>query len=128
MGIIGTNDDGSLSSNIAYFKDYVESGRILARGNLFIYTLPSSPLSEAAIHFGCQGPIVYMGFQDQKVSSLLSYAAKILRNEKVSKVLAVKADEKDAVCFFLQQRETELNPPLRPPYKGVRRGGLFHSK
>jgi hypothetical protein len=102
VGIVGTNDDGSLLSNIAYFKDYVESGRILARGNLFIYTLPSSPLSEAAIHFGCQGPIVYMSFQDRKISSLLSYAAKILRSEKISKVLAVKADEKDAVCFFLQ--------------------------
>jgi len=51
IGIVGTSAEGSLRSDIEYFRDYLESGRTLSRGNLFIYTLPSSPLGEAAIHF-----------------------------------------------------------------------------
>ncbi|MEW5804641.1 MAG: hypothetical protein AB1847_21320 [bacterium] len=112
IGLLGTNEAGALSSNIAYFKDYVESGRTLARGNLFIYTLPSSPLAEAAIHFGCQGPVIYMGFQHRAIPSLLSYAKGMLLGEKVQKVLAVKADEEEALCFFLQEGGAE------PPGKG----------
>lgn len=62
MGLIGTNRAGSLEANRLYFSDYLQAGRVLARGNLFVYTLPSSPLAEAAIHFGFQGPMLYMGF------------------------------------------------------------------
>ena len=57
IGLIGASSRGSLAANQAFFKDYAESGRILARGNLFVYTLPSAPLGEAAIHFGFQGPL-----------------------------------------------------------------------
>ena len=60
IGILGTNPDGALASNLAYFQDYAEHGRKLGRGNLFIYTLPTSPLAEAAIHFGLQGPLLYL--------------------------------------------------------------------
>ena len=62
MGLIGTNTLGSLFTNMAYFKDYVENGRSLSRGNLFMYTLPTSPLAEAAINCGCQGPLLYIRF------------------------------------------------------------------
>ena len=44
IGIAGTSREGSLVSDLNYFNDYVENGRTLSRGNLFIYTLPSSPL------------------------------------------------------------------------------------
>jgi len=101
MGIIGMNTCGSLASNICYFKDYIETGRTLARGNLFIYTLPSSPLAEAAIHFGCQGPLLYMSFPHKQISSLLSHAERIMLNGETTRILAVKAEEQDAVCFLL---------------------------
>lgn len=107
LGIVGTNDRGSLESNTCYFRDYVESGRTLARGNLFIYTLPSSPLAEAAIYFGCQGPVLYLGFQQGKISSLLSCAEGMLRSEGVSGMLAVKADEEEAICFLMQPKEAD---------------------
>lgn len=59
IGLLGTNQEGAVSANAAYFKDYVDCGRTLGRGNLFIYTLPSSPLAEVSIHFGLQGPLLY---------------------------------------------------------------------
>jgi len=105
IGIFGANDSGCLESNIDYFKDYIESGRILARGNLFIYTLPSIPLAEAAIHFGLSGPLVHISFNDGKISSLLSFAGKNILEGDTPSILAVKAEEIDAVCFVLQTED-----------------------
>ena len=62
IGLMGASEAGCLASNRAYFQDYLGGGRTLARANLFVYTLPSSPLAESAIHFGLMGPMVYMGF------------------------------------------------------------------
>ena len=56
IGILGTNSDGCLQSNLDYFTDFVANGRTLGRANYFVYTLPSTPMAEAAIHFKCQGP------------------------------------------------------------------------
>ncbi len=66
IGIVGTNAEGSLRSDIEYFRDYLEGGRTLSRGNLFIYTLPSSPIGEAAIHFGFLGPVRVCGRRGQR--------------------------------------------------------------
>jgi len=110
IAIIGTNTDGCLKSNLNYFKDYVQTGRKLARGNLFIYTLPSSFLAEASIHFGFQGPLLYVGFpQKQKQirandrSPLLQYAEGIISRKEASTVLAMKVDENKAVCFVIKR-------------------------
>jgi len=109
IGIISTNTDGCLKSNMNYFKDYVQTGRKLARGNLFIYTLPSSPLAEAAIHFGFQGPLLYIMFPQKQVPSLLQYAECILSRREASTVLAMKVDEEKAVCFVLKrEKDTSL--------------------
>ena len=62
VGILGTSVDGSTDTNLAYFKDYLKAGRTMSRGNLFIYTLASSPLAEAAIHFGLSGPTLFLGY------------------------------------------------------------------
>ena len=107
IGIIGTNTGGCLESNLNYFRDYVQTGRKLARGNLFIYTLPSSPLAEASIHFGFQGPLLYIMFPQKQVGArravpLLQYAEGIISRKEASTVLAVKVDEKKAVCFVMR--------------------------
>jgi len=59
IGLVGTNQEGAVAANVAYFKDFVDCGRTMGRGNLFIYTLPSSPLAEVSIHFGLRGPLLY---------------------------------------------------------------------
>ena len=74
IGIIGTNTEGSLQADLAYFRDYVESGRKLSRGSLFIYTLPSSPVGEAAIHFGFLGPLLYAWGLDNSLVAVLDIA------------------------------------------------------
>ena len=104
-GILGTNDNGCLESNLTYFKDYVSCGRTIARGNLFIYTLPSTPMAEAAIYFGCQGPLLYVKFQVNQIPSMLRFAGKMILREETSKMIAVEASEEKAVCFVLGKQD-----------------------
>jgi 3-oxoacyl-(acyl-carrier-protein) synthase len=88
MGLIGTNADGPLQSDIDYFRDYIEGGRKLSRGNLFLYTLPSSPLGEAAIHFGLQGPVLYMSSGHASLPAVLRTASEMLMLGETQSVLA----------------------------------------
>jgi 3-oxoacyl-[acyl-carrier-protein] synthase II len=101
MGLIGSNAEGSLEANRAYFSDYLQAGRVMGRGNLFIYTLPSSPLAEAAIHFGFQGPMLYMSFPDGGLGAFLEAGASLIIDGAAEGVLAVMADEREAVAFVL---------------------------
>jgi hypothetical protein len=104
-GILGTNNDGCLESNLSYFKDYLSCGRTIARGNLFIYTLPSTPMAEAAIYFGFQGPLLYIKFQHNKIASMLRFAGKMILRGETSKMIAVEANEEKAVCFVLSNKD-----------------------
>jgi len=105
IGIIGTNETGCFQSNLRYFRDYIRSGRTLGRGILFVYTLPSIPLAEAAIQFGFQGPLLYIDAPDERMPTLISTAsAMILRNE-TSAVLALNVDEEEAVCYFFGRED-----------------------
>jgi len=101
-GIIGTGTAGCLQSNLAYFKDYVDNGRSLGRGNLFIYTLPSTPLAEVAIHFGCRGPLLYIKSGQSRMLSLIEYAGDMISRNEASSMLAISADEHRVICILLE--------------------------
>jgi 3-oxoacyl-[acyl-carrier-protein] synthase II len=108
MGLIGTNKAGSLEANHLYFGDYLQAGRVLARGNMFVYTLPSSPLAEAAIHFGFQGPMLYMGFPGGGLGEFLEAGARLVADGAAG-ALAVVSDEQEAMAFVLGQAGTTRN-------------------
>ena len=105
FGVLMTGPDGCLAANERYFRDYVESGRKLARGNLFIYTLPTSPAAEAAIHFGLGGPTLYLR------SSLSGIAAAVAATERMARyggtcaMLLVTATEEAALAIVVDTRE-----------------------
>jgi 3-oxoacyl-[acyl-carrier-protein] synthase II len=60
IGIIGTGFEGWLSANENYFRDYIAQGRSMGRASLFIYTLPTSALSETAIALSMRGPTLHV--------------------------------------------------------------------
>ncbi len=60
IAIIGIGTDGSRIENLAYFKDYTDFGRTGGRGQLFVGTLPTTPLCEAAIALSLHGPAFYL--------------------------------------------------------------------
>ena len=101
IGILGMSPDGAFASNLAYFKDYVEAGRKLGRGNLFIYTLPSSPLAEAAIHFGLQGPLLYIKSAEKPKERLLAQAQLMIQNKEAQEMLAVDFSSTEVICHFI---------------------------
>ncbi len=88
IGIVGTNCEGSLRSDIEYFRDYLAGGRTLSRGNLFIYTLPSSPLGEAAIHFGLLGPVAYVASENHALTAVLDTAEEMILADEAPAMLA----------------------------------------
>ncbi len=104
IGIVGTNREGSLRTDIEYFQDYIRAGRTLSRANLFIYTLPSSPLGEAAIHFGLQGPVLYAGSGGGDLGPLLETACEMINHNEAEFMLFGTATEESAVYFVLGRR------------------------
>lgn len=103
MGLIATNAEGPINSDIDYFRDYIESGRKLSRGNLFLYTLPSSPLGEAAIHFGLQGPVFYMSSGNASLPEVLRTASEMLMLGETQSVLAGMNTEDEAAYMVLMK-------------------------
>lgn len=102
IGILATNQNGSLDAQLVYFRDYIDSGRTLGRGNLFIYTLPSSPLAEAAIHFGLSGPFLYMNFLDSsKDTRLIEYAQEMISSGQAKRMLVLKSTDQETTCSVI---------------------------
>lgn len=106
IGIIGTNSQGAIEANREYFKDYVVNGRKSSRANLFIYTLATSHLAEAAIHFKLQGPLFYESSFDISFSRLLQDAKGILRGSDMQNILVVENDQEKSACFVLSVDES----------------------
>jgi hypothetical protein len=99
IGVLFSGRNGSFDAQSAYFKDYVDNGRLLGRGNLFIYTLPSSPMAEASIHFGLKGPLLYMDFSgSQKDIKLIEYAKRMIAAGQAKMVLVLQSNNRDTIC------------------------------
>jgi len=111
IGIVGTNAEGSLQSDIEYFRDYLAGGRTLSRGNLFIYTLPSSPLGEAAIHFGLLGPVLYVAKERHALTAVLDTAEEMLLASDAPAMLAGAAEADEAI-FFVLARDPGWDRPV----------------
>jgi hypothetical protein len=101
IGIVGTSREGSLRTDVEYFKDYIRSGRTLSRANLFIYTLPSSPLGEAAIHFGFLGPLLYAASGSGTLQPILDLASGMIDSNEAGSMLVGTAGEVEAAYFVL---------------------------
>ena len=101
IGLIGTSREGSLRTDLDYFRDYIKGGRTLSRGNLFIYTLPSSPLGEAAIHFGLLGPLFYVADHGHSLAPLLDLAAEMIENREASFMIAGTAGEEESLFLVM---------------------------
>ncbi len=73
----------------------------MARANLFIYTLPSSPLAEAAVHFGLQGPLLYLRNQNRSMESLLSAARRMIDEGQAEMMLVYELTAEIDRCFVV---------------------------
>ena len=58
--LIGLNGNGCARNNRLYWNDFIAHGRETGRASLFVPTLPSIPVCEAAIALGIHGPVRYL--------------------------------------------------------------------
>ncbi|MDZ4199549.1 MAG: hypothetical protein U1E27_09720 [Kiritimatiellia bacterium] len=101
VGLMGTRPLGCLEAHERFFRDYIEGGRSLSRANLFIYTLPSSPLAEAAVHFGLQGPLMFVQTPRNPLASLVTLATGMIRRGEAGRMLVFRLDEGPDLCLVL---------------------------
>ena len=69
-----SSEEGSFFSDIDYYSDYVKFNETAGRANKFLYTLPTSPLGEASVHFGLTGSLVYVCDSENSISKAFNMA------------------------------------------------------
>ena len=105
VGIVGGGRCGCTDSDLLYYRDYVESGRTLGRGNYFVYTLPTSPLAEASIHFGLKAATLYVQAPGEGMGQVLDIAARLVKDDEATAMVAGISDGRTA-CFALVERDS----------------------
>jgi len=106
-GIICVDGVGSHQANKEYFRDYVDSGRVLGRGNLFIYTLATSAAAEAAIACGLKGPLQYLGTAEATLRFAVAHAVSMLDGHETDAMLCVVCRNDVWQGLLLERRERE---------------------
>jgi len=108
VGVAVWDRDGSAAGNRAYFKDYAASGRVMGRGQLFAYTLPTSVAAECAIAFRLTGPLFYAAEPDGGPGSARRAAEAMLADglAEAMVLLTVAADAARA-CVLVGEKGAE---------------------
>jgi hypothetical protein len=100
-GILTASQAAAIPASFAYFQDYAACGRTLGRSNLFMYTLPTSPAAEAAIHFGVSGPLLFAGFETAPLPALSALATGLCQAGEAPAVLAVLEENGRALAWLV---------------------------
>lgn len=98
IGLLGAGE-GFLQANQEYFRDYVASGRTMGRGNLFIYTLPTSALGEVAIALSLGGPCMFLQNDAHPLASLIKHAEQFVADGEADLMLALWSNSRAALCM-----------------------------
>lgn len=106
-GICGCSPKGCLDADLAYFRDYVECGRTLGRGNYFIYTLPTSPLAECSIHFGLEGPVIYVSGETSRMASTIEAASEAMEDAQAALMIAGATMDQGAMFMVLAAESSD---------------------
>jgi hypothetical protein len=114
IGLLSAGSDGCLRANAEYFRDYVANGRTLGRGNLFIYTLPTSAMGEVAIALSLTGPCMFIQCGDDPVASLGPIGEQMISDGEAGGMLGLWSDSEAAVCLVIEPdgEKTEKTSPL----------------
>ena len=112
-GLIAYSHKAATPDNEKFFTDYVEAGRKLARGNLFVYTLPTSPLGEAAIAFQLKGPVLFLSFSDNPLYNFIDQAEFIIDSAQTEGLISLYTDTNGTLCLlFLKDTINTANAKL----------------
>ncbi len=111
-GLLVAGPEGAQDANLSYFRDYIAAGRGLGRGNLFIYTLPTSPAAETAIAFGLNGPLLYSGRGVADGRHALQDAARLVAAGQARTMLCTLVDRDAVACYAISSQKQPDQPCL----------------
>ena len=100
IGIIFVNDSYCVEDNFKYYKDFFDAGAKLGRANLFVYTLPTTPIAESAIYLGLTGPLFYMG-GNENFKFALAQAETMVKNREAEGMVVVEKKNKTIYASFV---------------------------
>jgi hypothetical protein len=101
VGLLAANEEGWSAANHEYFRDYLANGRSLGRGNLFIYTLPTSALGEVAIALKLTGPTLHISEDTRPIAGMIRQAEQMLADGEAQGMLVLWSDTQAAVCLAI---------------------------
>jgi 3-oxoacyl-(acyl-carrier-protein) synthase len=105
IGLVAAGSEGCLRANGEYFRDYVANGRTLGRGNLFIYTLPTSALGEVAIALSLTGPSFFIQQSVKPVKAFVRIGNRMIADGEARGMLGLWSDSEAAICFVIEEGE-----------------------
>lgn len=112
IGLLACDQAGSERANWAYFADYVNSGRTLARGQLFAYTLPTAVAAECAIACRLTGPLLSVAGADGSSRAAEQAARGLLLDGLCNAVVLLSTDsaETHAAAWGTAGSQPKDNP------------------
>lgn len=111
IGLLAGRFEGCQAADLAYYQDYLASGRTLARGNMFVYTLPTSVLGAVSVVFELKGPSFYLQEDHQPLSFLVHHAENLIANKQAKAMLVLWSDEHAAVCLAVSEGDAWVDTP-----------------
>lgn len=109
VGQLLISHNATLTSNLEYFRDYVQNGKIMGRASLFIYTLPTSSLGENSICYGFTGPAQYIGVDRDLLKSALDHAQLMLEAKYIDSVVVAVQNESSVSVFIVSKKFNKNN-------------------
>jgi len=100
VGLLVWDRDGSLNANEAYFADYVKSGCVLGRGQLFAATLPTAVASEVAIALCLKGPMLYVADRDGTDRTAREVACRCLADGLAEEMILLNVGVETEMIFM----------------------------
>ena len=106
-----SSHSGPLSSDYTYYNDFLQFGGTAGRANLFVYTLPSSPLGEASVHFGLTDDLLFVD-SDKPLQTMCnmisdSCSSRITRDGYLVGLSEKVHDSLNTLFIFFEEKENE---------------------
>lgn len=111
IGLLAGRFEGCQAADLSYYQDYLASGRTLARGNMFVYTLPTSMLGAISVVFELKGPSFYLQEDQQPVLGLVDQAEQLIADQQAKAMLVLWSDEQAAVCLAVAAGSAWVDAP-----------------
>jgi 3-oxoacyl-(acyl-carrier-protein) synthase len=103
VGLVVWNPEGSAKMNRAYFEDYVSTGSLLGRGQLFAATLPTAVASEVAIALRFTGPLLYVAESEGTARAAHTVARDILMDGLAEAMIVLAINNYNVQVAFMKE-------------------------